>query len=178
MIAISETQELTRASFITNKDVYDRNHGPIPQIAADSHILRVDGMVAKVLELTVAQLRDDFRHHEVLCALQCAGNRRHTMRTLLKEVDGIDWGDGAVMNCIWKGPRLRDILLRAGVDQSDLDHSHVAFACFQTKCQDDEWYGGSISLQRAMKLDADVLVALEVWSEIRVSKDQSLTLSR
>ncbi|KAI9880875.1 MAG: hypothetical protein M1830_010470 [Pleopsidium flavum] len=108
------------------------------------------------------QLKEDFQHHEIICALQCAGNRRHTMRTLLKEVDGIDWGDGAVMNCTWKGPRLRDILVRAGVNSSDQKKAHVAFACFQVKCQDDDWYGGSIELERAMRIEGDVIIALEM----------------
>lgn len=149
-------------SFITEKGAYDRNHGPIPHLDADGHVLRVDGAVTKVLELTIAQLQHDFQQCEIICALQCAGNRRHTMRTLLKEVDGIDWGDGAVMNCIWKGPRVRDVLLRAGVNTSSLGKAHVAFACFQVKCQDAEWYGGSIELDRAMREDGDVIIALEV----------------
>lgn len=32
------------------------------------------------------------------------------MRTRLKEVQGIDWGDGAVMNCRWGGVRVCDVL--------------------------------------------------------------------
>jgi sulfite oxidase len=86
------------------------------------------------------------------------------MRTLLKEVVGIDWLDGAAMNCKWKGPRLRDVLLRAGLKEKNPAQSslHVAFACFQAQCQDDEWYGGSIELWRAMKVDAEVILALEV----------------
>lgn len=150
-------------SFITEKGAYDRNHGPIPHVNADSHVLRVDGAVTKVLELTIAQLQHDFQQLEITCALQCAGLRRHTMRTFLKEVDGIDWGDGAVMNCIWKGPRLRDVLLRAGVNMSGSGKAHVAFASFQVKCQEAEWYGGSIELDRAMREDGDVILALEVW---------------
>lgn len=86
------------------------------------------------------------------------------MRTLLKEVDGIDWGDGAVMNCMWKGPKLRDILNRAGVNLLDLEKGHVAFACYKTQVQDDDWYGGSIKLERALQDNADVLLALEVES--------------
>lgn len=39
------------------------------------------------------------------------------MRTRLKEVQGLDWYDGAVMNCKWEGPRVRDVLLQAGVDE-------------------------------------------------------------
>lgn len=110
------------------------------------------------------------------------------MRTLLKEVEGIDWGDAAVMNCRWKGPRLRDVLMKAGVNlggnenpETNGDDSqngcnghasrsisnghskgHVAFACFQTECQDERWYGASIELERAMREDGDVILALEM----------------
>lgn len=89
------------------------------------------------------------------------------MRTRLKEVDGIDWGDGAVMNCRWKGPKLRDVLLKAGVEtgtgRTTTSHPkmHVAFAS-QQACQEENWYGGSIELDRAMRDDADVLLALEM----------------
>ena len=81
------------------------------------------------------------------------------MRTLLKEVDGIDWQDGAVMNCTWKGPKLRDVLNKAGVN---LKNGHVAFACYKTQVQGDDWYGGSIELTRALRDDADILLALKV----------------
>ncbi|KAL9103015.1 MAG: hypothetical protein Q9163_001905 [Psora crenata] len=81
------------------------------------------------------------------------------MRTLLKEVNGLDWGDAAVMNCEWRGPRLRDILLAAGVSK---ESGHVAFACYKTHVQGDDWYGASIELERALRAEADVLVALEM----------------
>lgn len=80
------------------------------------------------------------------------------MRTLLKEVDGVDWYDGAVMNCKWRGPRLRDVLLKAGVAGG----AHIALACHQTACQDDSWFGSSIPLDRGMSLDGEVILALEV----------------
>ncbi|KAI9722937.1 MAG: hypothetical protein M1812_001386 [Candelaria pacifica] len=150
------------SSFITERGAYDRNHGPIPHIDSDKHIVRVDGAVNNILEFSVDQLKQDFPQHELCCALQCAGNRRHTMRTLLKEVDGIDWGDGAVMNCRWRGPRLRDILNKAGVSVHSGEKAHVAFACFQTPCQEDSWYGGSIDLERALREDGDVILALEM----------------
>lgn len=170
-ILIRQSALLTPGSFITEKDVYDRNHGPIPHVDADSHILHVDGDVVNELKLTVGQLQHEFQHHEVICALQCAGNRRHTMRTLLKEVEGIDWGDGAVMNCVWKGPRLRDILLHAGVNTSGPKQAHVAFASFQVKCQEDDWYGASIELGRALRADGDVVIALEVRLSAGMLKD-------
>ena len=100
----------------------------------------------------------------MICALQCAGNRRHTMRTLLKEVQGIDWFEGAVMNCKWKGPRLRDVLLQAGLDigQSAGTQTHVEFSCHQNPSQETDWYGTSIPLELAMAPDAEVIIALEV----------------
>ncbi len=124
--------------------------------------MRVDGDVRTPLELSPAQLRHDFPQHDVACAMQCAGNRRHTMRTLLKEVDGLDWCDGAVMNCRWRGPRLRDVLRRAGVAVARGTKAHVAFACHSSLCQDDEYYGGSIELERAMMDEGEVILALDV----------------
>ena len=152
------------SSFITEDGAYDRNHGPIPHIDAEQHVVHVDGAVKKTLKLSVMQLKNDFPQHEVVCALQCAGNRRHTMRTLLKEVDGIDWGDGAVMNCRWRGPRLRDVLEKAEITIRNVKEGHVAFASFQTECQNDSWFGSSIELTRALREDADVILALEVWA--------------
>lgn len=85
------------------------------------------------------------------------------MRTQLKEVVGVDWFDGAMMNCRWKGPRLRDVLSKAGVMENMRDKEmHVSFACHQTPCQDDEYYGGSIELWRAMQEDQEVILGLEV----------------
>jgi sulfite oxidase len=122
--------------------------------------------VNHALALSIDDLKSNYRQHEVLFALQCAGNRRHTMRTEIKEVQGIDWFDGAIMNCLWRGPRLRDVLLGAGI-VDDMQNEkgykgHVAFACFEKPCQEDPWYGGSIPLDRAMQEHADCILALEV----------------
>ena len=92
------------------------------------------------------------------------------MRTRIKEVQGIDWADGAIMNCTWEGPRLRDILLRAGVEydknankaKASKSKRHVQFASHSQECQEDKWYGGSIPLDRALAEDMDVILALKV----------------
>ena len=126
----------------------------------------MDGNVGNQLTLSIDELSTLFSQHAVTCALQCAGNRRHTMRTLLKEVDGIDWGDGAVMNCSWRGPRLRDVLRRADVSVENEGKWHVAFACYHTDVQEDNWYGGSIELERGLSQDGEVILALEVGAVI------------
>lgn len=153
------------SSFLTNKGAYDRNHGGIPEIDASKHHVRVDGAVENILELSMSDL-EKLPQHTVVSALQCAGIRRHTMRTAIKEVQGIDWFDGAVMNCKWLGPRLSDILERAKVTLAEGEKGHVAFASYATKCQQDEWYGASIDLERAMDDDKDVILALKVLSRL------------
>ncbi len=106
-----------------------------------------------------------------MCALQCAGNRRHEMRSRLKEVSGLDWGDGAVMNAEWTGPLLRDVLIYAGVrvqdkgsggGDQDYEGLHVQMECNATKVQEDDWYGASIPLAVAMDPEREVLLALKV----------------
>ena len=85
------------------------------------------------------------------------------MRTLVKEVNGIDWGSNAVMNCKWRGAKLRDVLLDAGVDVEDVSGKHVAFSCHKVPVQGGEnWYGGSIELKQALREEADVLVTFEM----------------
>ncbi|EZF32671.1 Sulfite oxidase, molybdopterin-binding component [Trichophyton interdigitale] len=155
------------SSFLTTKGAYHRNHSVIPQLDGTRHFITVDGEVDKPFTLSVSQLRNDFEQHEVVCAMQCAGNRRHTMRTKLKEVHGVDWTDGAVMNCKWKGPRLRDVLMKAQLKDKDPENSllHVAFACFQAPCEDDDYYGVSIELWRAMKMSEEVILALDMNDE-------------
>lgn len=156
-----ELQDLI-SSFITKKNGYDRNHGGIPHLDAQTHHVKVDGAIRHTLDLSISQLQHDFPQHTVVCALQCAGNRRHTMRTTLKEVQGLDWGDAAVMNCKWRGPRLKDVLDKAEITLSDKSKGHVAFASYAVPVQEDDWYGASIELPRATDTEADVILALEV----------------
>ncbi|KAL7276256.1 hypothetical protein RUND412_000763 [Rhizina undulata] len=147
-------------TFITEASLaYDRNHSPFPYIDAKTHKVYVDGAVKNPLSLTIDSLRNDFAQHEVIATLQCAGNRRHTMRTKFKEVDGINWKDGAVCNCIWRGPLLADILKKA---RPTLAEAHVEFSCFQLRCQDDEYYAGSVSLSRCLDLDKQAILALDM----------------
>lgn len=127
----------------------------------------VDGLVPKQLRLSIEALTKEFPQHSVTCALQCAGNRRHSMRTRIKEVAGVDWFDAAVMNCVFEGPRVRDVLLAAGLRDNQslhdqVERKHVQFANNGGKVQEDDWYGGSVPFERAIDQDMDVILALKV----------------
>lgn len=43
-----------------------------------------------------------------------------------------------------------------------IEGGHVAFASHAVPTQESDWYGASIPLGRAMDIDADVILALEV----------------
>jgi sulfite oxidase len=81
-----------------------------------------------------------------------------------KKVRGILWSEGTIANARWAGAPLRDILITAGVsEQEDAQRGfHVCFASNVAPCEDDKDYGGSISLEKAMAKDGDVMLAYEV----------------
>lgn len=132
--------------------------------------MQLDGAISLPITLTIADLQSKFRQYDVLCTLQCAGNRRHSMRTLLKEVNGIDWFDQAIMTCTWSGPLLSDILSKASINDSMRDENgnwtgYVSLACYETRCQDDSWYGAGIPLAHVMDPSNEVILALRMNGE-------------
>ncbi|RMZ87526.1 hypothetical protein DV736_g5245, partial [Chaetothyriales sp. CBS 134916] len=155
----------------TKTSSFDRNHGPIQHKCPRQHRVIVDGMVDNALCLSAQDLANDFDQHTVTCVLQCAGNRRHTMRTRIKEVLGVDWNDAALMNCVFEGPRLRDVLMAARVKDGASQHGqvqpqHVQFASYGSKTQEDDWYGASIPFSRAMDKEMDVILAIKMNGEL------------
>lgn len=155
--------------------VYCRNHGPVREFEEDTYPFTVKGGVNQELNMTVKELKSNFTKVEVVAALQvrpasrntgefilflsqCAGNRRKEMGAI-KPVHGVAWADGVIANCKWGGVRLRDILNHAGVQAG---YSQLCFASYATLCQDDEYYGASVPLERVMSVEDDVILAYEV----------------
>src|SRR5215471_2791589 len=101
-------------SWITPVDAFFvRQHLPRPaKIDPAAHRLKITGMVAKEVELTVADL-EKLPQHTVPATLECTGNGR---AFYTPKVPGIQWGRGGVGNAEWTGPRLSDVLKLAGVD--------------------------------------------------------------
>lgn len=78
-----------------------------------------------------------------------------------KDVEGIKWGEATVCNVRWTGISLRDLLLLAGIPE---DRKHGLHVCFESHiaCQDDDYYGASIPLDKALDREGDVLLAYNV----------------
>lgn len=91
------------------EEFYSRNadqfyvvqHYGQPQLDANSHQVRVTGMVDNPLTLSMGMIRSRPKV-EITAAFECGGNRQEIYH-------------GLIGNALWGGCRLRDILLEAGV---------------------------------------------------------------
>lgn len=98
-----------------------RNHMFEPaSVKAREWKVSVSGEVENRLTLTLADL-NKFEQHSVVNTIECAGNGRAFQSP---KVPGIQWQRGAVGTARFRGPRLADILQRAGVKSSG---KHVMF---------------------------------------------------
>jgi sulfite oxidase len=103
-------------SWLTPVDAFFvRQHLPRPApIDPAAYRLKLDGMVSKPLDLTLADLQK-LPQHTVPAVIECTGNGRAFYNP---KVPGIQWGRGAIGNAEWAGPRLSDVLKLAGAGAS------------------------------------------------------------
>jgi sulfite oxidase len=128
-----------------------RNHMHEPsELTADDWRLTIGGEVEKPLTLTLAEV-SKLETHAVVNTLECAGNGRSLQRP---QVPGIQWGKGAVSTARFSGPRLRDVLQRAGVKANG---KHVMFRGLDEVPGKVPPFIRSIPIDKA--LDSDTLIA-------------------
>lgn len=149
-----------RAAFETPTELlFARNHAPVPEISAAEWRLAVEGLVERPLRLSLADLTRDFPRAELAATIQCAGNRRSEMLPDADPESAVLWGSDAISHVRWAGPRLRDVLAAAGVEEG----AHFLSALGLDEIQKgDEVFGlgGSIPLEKA--LSEEVLLATEL----------------
>ncbi len=130
------------------KFFYVRSHAPNPVIDPNNYRLKVEGLVEKPLDLSLAELKQQFKQHSTVATMTCAGNRRAEY-SQIKPVGGVQWGAGAVGNAKWDGVRLSDVLKAAGLKE---DAKHVWFEGLDAvpHGQDTIPFGGSIPVLKAL----------------------------
>ncbi len=99
------------ASWITPTDkFFVRQHLPRPKIDAGAFRVNVGGMVSTPASLSVDDLRK-LPQLTLAATLECAGNGRGNFQP---RIPGLQWNKGAIGNAQWRGPKLKDVLARAG----------------------------------------------------------------
>jgi sulfite oxidase len=131
-----------------------RNHMHEPStLEATEWRLNIGGEVDKPLTLSLAELQK-LSPHSVTNTLECAGNGRAFQQP---KVPGVQWQRGAVGTARFSGPRLRDLLQRAGVKTTG---KHVMFHGFDEVPGNVPPFIRSIPVEKAM--DADTLIATQM----------------
>jgi DMSO/TMAO reductase YedYZ molybdopterin-dependent catalytic subunit len=106
--------EVFNDGLITPNDAFfvRYHNADIPtQIDGDAHVIRIGGNAAgKPFQLTVADLRAQFKPVELVAVNQCSGNSRALFNP---RVTGGQLGNGAMGNARWVGVPLKDVLARA-----------------------------------------------------------------
>ena len=135
---------------------------PVPHFYVRNHMFEADKVDASQWKITIGGevekdltlgLNDLTRldQHSVTNTLECAGNGRAFQNP---KVAGIQWQRGAVGNARFSGPRLADVLQRAGVKPSG---KHVMFRGLDEVPGNVPPFVRSIPIEKA--LDSDTLLA-------------------
>ena|SRR6185436_7785299 len=149
-----------RSQMTDNDAFFVRYHlASIPEIDPRTWRLRIGGASAnRTLELSLADLKRDFKRVHLAAINQCSGNRRGLFTP---RAAGVQWTYGAMGNALWGGVRLRDVLNRVGVKGDALEVVlEGADAALLAATPD---FAKSLPVDRA--LDADTLIAFEMNGE-------------
>ena len=108
--------------FLTSNDLFFiRSNGPLfVDIDPAEWRLKVTGLVNEELELSLADLQS-MEQRTITAFLECSGNTRGRFAKEPDQVEGTQWGNGAVGNAEWTGVSLIDVLDKAGVKQGAID---------------------------------------------------------
>lgn len=99
-----------------------RNNGIPPEnVDPESWTLTIDGFVDNKLELSIADLREQFEVVTLQLTLECGGNGRSAFDP---PASGNQWTYGAVACSEWTGVRLKDVLEKAGVQSNVVYTAH------------------------------------------------------
>ncbi|KAJ4339892.1 hypothetical protein N0V87_002830 [Didymella glomerata] len=150
---------LFEAGLITPNELhYVRNHGAVPRILWEFHQLDIEN---GKLTLSMDDLKNEFDSINIPVALACDGNRRKELN-LIKKSKGFSWGAGAVSCAYWKGPLLRDVLLKAGI-QPKMPDGKRYWVNFEGADEPSEGkYATCIPFDYAMDPTNDVILAYEM----------------
>ena len=150
--------EIFNDGLITPNDAFFvryHNAGIPTSIDGDKHVIKIGGNAAgKPYELTLAQLRTEFKSVEMVAVNQCSGNSRGFFNP---RVTGGQLANGAMGNARWVGVPLKDVLARAELKNTarEVTFNGLDIALFG---------GGDFvkSLQLNHAMDGEVMLAYQM----------------
>ena len=150
--------EIFNDGLITPNDAFFvryHNAGIPTSIDADKHVIKIGGNAAgKPYELSMAELRTQFKPVEITAVNQCSGNSRGLFDP---RVTGGQLANGAMGNARWVGVPLKDVLARAELKNSarQVTFNGLDFAIFG---------GGDLvkALDVNHALDGEVMLAYQM----------------
>jgi len=111
--------EVFNDGLITPNDAFFvryHNAGIPTSVDGDTHVIKIGGNAAgKPFELSMADLRSQFKPVEIVAVNQCSGNSRGLFSP---RVTGGQLTNGAMGNARWVGVPLKDVLARAEIKNS------------------------------------------------------------
>lgn len=157
--AEAHLSHLYEAGLITPNELhYVRNHGAVPRLLWEFHELDIEN---GKLTLSMDALKNEFDSINIPVALACDGNRRKEMN-MIKKSKGFSWGAGAVSCAYWKGPLLKDVLLKAGIPHK-MPAGKRHWVNFEGADEPSEGkYATSLPFEYVMDATNDVILAYEM----------------
>ncbi|KAL7333663.1 hypothetical protein PS15p_202530 [Mucor circinelloides] len=147
--------------FITPNSLHIvRNHGPVPQNQWDTHRIIIGGLVNKPITITMDDILQ-LPSHTIPVTICCAGNRRKE-QNMIKPSIGFSWGPGGIGTAYYTGVFLRDLInnVAGGLKPEAL---HICMEGNDNTAKGG--YGTSITVNRAMSPEFDVLIAYKMNGE-------------
>eukprot|EP01064_Diplonema_japonicum_P006681 TRINITY_DN14525_c1_g2_i1.p1 TRINITY_DN14525_c1_g2~~TRINITY_DN14525_c1_g2_i1.p1 ORF type:complete len:599 (+),score=166.59 TRINITY_DN14525_c1_g2_i1:59-1855(+) len=165
---------LTDTFFTPNDLFFTRNHNNAPEIERNEYTLEVEenpaAGITKTHTFTLEQLETLFPKHEVVAALQCAGNRQEDFVTKDRPLYvAPHWRNGAIGNARWEGVKVRDVLRHCGMDVDGMalgtkNYPDVKICNFIAEDADETGtpYAGVLPVEKVVDPFGDALLAYKM----------------
>lgn len=170
----SDLSDLVETFYTPNDLFFVRNHNAVPVIPEEEYELEVEANEKagiKARKFTLKELKA-LPRHEVVSALQCAGNRQEDYVTSDRPLYvAPHWRNGAIGNAKWVGVKVRDVLRECGMDVDAValgeKPANAKIANFIAYDTDETGvpYAGVIPVEKALDPFGDAILAYEMNGE-------------
>jgi len=166
-------EALVESFYTPNELFFVRNHNNVPDLKPDEWELEIEenpDCGIKAVSFTLEDLKTKFPRHEVVAALQCAGNRQEDFVTEDRPLYvAPHWTGGAIGCAKWAGVKVRDLLRHAGLDVDEFalgnkEYPNAKICNFIAEDMDETGtpYAGVLPIEKVTDPFGDTILAYEM----------------